>query len=165
MVEQADLLQVRHRDPPAALQVEVDPQVHHVAQGGVGAPAQRRVLAGLQRVLAAVQAERAGDRGGDVVVEQAFLAVGSPLLDAARYSAPRTMVTCDEVVEVTGLQRGVLPVVDEGEQLARRRVQGASAARPAGSRTIDIEISDVADDRPSWSRVASLAKSWPRTCS
>ena len=29
----------------------------------------------------------------------------------------------------------------------------------------DIEVRDVAEDRPSWSSVASFAKSLPRTCS
>ncbi len=31
--------------------------------------------------------------------------------------------------------------------------------------TIDAEIREVAEERPSWSRVASLAKSRPRVCS
>ena len=74
-LDQADLLQVGHRDPPAALQVEEHPQVDHVAQRGLGAPAQRRVLPGVRGVVPGGEAERAGDLGGDVVVEQAFLAV------------------------------------------------------------------------------------------
>ena len=77
-LDQSDLLQVGHGDPPAALQVEEHPQVHHVAQRGFRAPAQRRVFPGVRGVVVRGEAERAGDLGRDVVVEQALLAVCPP---------------------------------------------------------------------------------------
>ena len=50
-----------------------------------------------------------------------------------------------------------------------RSLRALASSAPSGmarsERTIDMEISVVADDRPSWSRVASLAKSLPRCCS
>lgn len=41
----------------------------------------------------------------------------------------------------------------------------AASGTLSRDRTTEAEISEVADERPSWSRVASLAKSLPRVCS
>ena len=63
-----------------------------------------------------------------------------------------------EVVEVSGLERGVLTIVDEGEQFA-----GLSDREPSGTalraRTTVPEIKEVAEDLPSWLRDASWVKS------
>ncbi len=121
-LQQAGALQVGHRHPPAPVQVEVDPQVDDRAQCPVGPPAQVGGLAGGQRILVPGQAEGAGDLRGDVVVVQAILAVlhrlhRGPVQRAADHRH------LDEVVEVPGLQRRVLPVVDEGEQLSGVRAR------------------------------------------
>ena len=130
--EQPDLLQVGHGDPPAALQVDVELVLDHAAQGtfGVGFRAELGVRGGGE--VLHLQPQRAGDRGGDVFVGQAGVAGGGerPVQRAAQLGH------LDEVVEVPRLQAGVLPVVDEGQQLAGLRIQLArvDAAQAAHDR-------------------------------
>ncbi len=132
--QQPGLLQVGHRDPPAADQVAVEPEAHHLAERLVRGLAQRRRWIDRNGVLAEVEPELVDHRLGHGLVREAARAgVGGSVVQRAPKQGNQ-----NEVVEVTGLQRGVLAVVDEGQQLPRRRRQlgvgdGAQAADHAGS--------------------------------
>ena len=64
-----------------------------------------------------------------------------------------------------GLQAGVLPVVDERQQFARRWVKFGRAAVRAGADTMLEAITVIAELRPSLSRVTSFANSAERIAS
>lgn len=115
-LQESRLLQVRHGDAPAALQVEVEPEGNHVPQslGRCGGQARRQV--GLACVHDGLQGEGVGDPGGQLLVRDTVRA----RVDGGPVQRPAQFGYLDEVVEVAGLEGGVLPVVDEGEELARR---------------------------------------------
>ena len=112
-VQQAGLLEVRHRDAPAALQVEVEPVLHQFAQCPLGARLGRVHGVRGGGVVGELQAQGVHHLGGDALVGQA---VRRRLHGGVQGAAE--LGDLDEVVEVAGLQAGVLPVVDEGQQLA-----------------------------------------------
>ena len=94
-----------------------------------------------------------------------WVSPSAPASSSARVERAAQLGDLDEVVEVAGLQAGVLPVVDEGQQLAclgRELVSGRSREGCARSEALS---SVTALERPSASSVASLPKSLPRTCS
>ena len=114
--EQAGLLQVRHRDPPAAFQVEVDAVGDHAAQR---APRYSRWL---NRSAGFCANESPAARSSAAATLWATSSWHSPRSPASRgrpVQRAADLGHLDEVVEVPGLQAGVLPVVDEGQQLAR----------------------------------------------
>jgi hypothetical protein len=124
--KQPGLFQVGHGDPPAALQVQVQPVSSHLSQG-----AQRFVPLGVLgvgflREVRHGQAELFGDLPSDDLVGEAVLGAGERSVQCA----PQ-LRHLDEVVEVPGLQARVLAVVDEREQFARPGVQVRGRAQGA----------------------------------
>ncbi len=126
--QQPRLLQVRHRDAPAALQVAVEAVSHDLPEGlhGPALHGGRQVRA--RRVFAGRQAHHLGDGLGEVVVAQPLLT--GPHRGLVQGAAQLRHL--GEVVEVPGLERGVLPVVDEGEQLAGLLAQALLRHRAQG---------------------------------
>ncbi len=129
--QQPRLLQVRHRDAPAALQVAVEPVPHDVTEGlrrtALHRGSQLAVLR-VRRVLAGRQPHHLGHGLGQVVVAQPLLA--GPHRGLVEGTAQLGHLR--EVVEVPGLERRVLPVVDEGEELARLLAQAFLRHRTQG---------------------------------
>ena len=120
-LQQAGLLQVGLGHPPAPLQVAVQPVGQHVAQGPVDGAAGRSGEVGLAGVGLPRQRQLVEHPPGQLVVGESGRACG------ARGSVQRGPQHrhLHEVVEVGGLQRGVLAVVGERQQLA-----GLGAQRP-----------------------------------
>lgn len=118
-LQQARLLQVRHGDAPAALQIQVEPEGDHVAQRAGRIAGQAGGEVGVTRVVAGCECEGVGDGRGQLLVVQAVLAG----VQRRPVQRPAQLGDLHEVVEVARLEGGVLPVVDEGEELARLLVQ------------------------------------------
>ena len=151
--QQPGLLEVRRGDPPATLQVAVEAVAEDVAQGSsVSSLAPRTALR-----VAGVQLERQGQRVEDPPA--ARRGAGPP---PRRWplpgAAPTQQADLDEVVEVPGLQRSVLAVVGEAEELARCCGSDSSAR---SSRTADSPRIVVALVRPPAPSEVSLPKSAP----
>jgi hypothetical protein len=112
--QQAGLGEVGHSDAPAALQVGVDAIGEDLAQGRVSEVA--LVELGGRHPGVRLQRESQGVEHG---LGQPV--VGQPLLPRRRQSPVQGaayLADQGEVVEVAGLEAGVLPVVDEGEEFA-----------------------------------------------
>ena len=131
-VQQAGLLEVRHRDAPTSLQVQIEAVLHQFTQCPLGARAGS--VDGFRGggVVGELQAKGVHHLAGDALVSQA---AGRGLHGGVQGAAE--LGDLDEVVEVTGLQAGVLPIVDKGQQLTgiggelgwRDLAQGADQAR------------------------------------
>jgi hypothetical protein len=111
--EQAGLFEVGLREPPAAHEVAVEAVGEHLAEHAVGVGACRS----LEFLVAGVGVERQVQRLEhllrDLVVGEA---VGAGVGDRSPECGAQ-QGDLDEVVEVAGLQRGVLAVVGERQQL------------------------------------------------
>src|SRR2546421_12564301 len=103
----------------ASLEIEVEAEGDDVAQRLGGAAGQGRRQLRLAGVVGGVEGEGVRDRGGEFLVVDALLAGvdGRPVQGAAQLG------DLHEVVEVPGLEGGVLAVVDEGQQPARLPVE------------------------------------------
>ena len=129
--EQPGLLQVGHGDPPAPFQVQVEPVPGHLPQCPPRLVALAVLRARVAREVGHGQAEFLGDPLGHDLVGQALRSlVQRPVQGAAQLG------DLHEIVEMPGLQRGVLAVVDEREQLAGSFVEVAfpGAQRPDDAR-------------------------------
>ena len=113
-LQQAGLLQVGLGHPPAPLQVAVEPVGQHVAQGPVGGAAGRSGQLGLPGVGLPRQPQLVEHPLGQLVVSEAGRTGG----DRGPVQSGPQHRHLHEVVEVGGLQRGVLAVVGERQQLA-----------------------------------------------
>ena len=113
--QQAGLLQVGHRDPPAALQVDVELVLDDCTQSLLGIGRRPPPRGGHLRVLGRLQCQLLGHRLGELVVSQTI----RPGVEGGGVQCAAQLTDLDEVVEVPRLQAGVLPVVHEREQLAR----------------------------------------------
>ncbi len=119
--KQADVLQVRLDDPPAAAEIFVEPALCQVGE---------RVPDILRRAGLRVQLGVAGDvpeaetaRVNDLVRHCVEGQIALPLQRREKRRAKQGNM--NEVVEVPGLERGVLAVVGEGEQLVTRAGRAA----------------------------------------
>lgn len=113
--QEAGLLQVRRGEPPSALLVAVDPVGQHLPERLVDAASGAALDLGVARVLVEREVKRREHRGRQRVEAQPDLAAAP-----GRFVQRRAQQTdLDEVVEVTGLERGVLAMVAEAQQLAR----------------------------------------------
>ena len=124
-MQETDLLEVRHRDPPAALEVGVEAVLDHLPQRPLGGLPLGELGSRVLGEIGELEIERGGDRLGHDLVGETVGGRGQGV--AERASQLRHL---DEVVEVTSLQRGVLAVVDEGEQLAGLRVELGGVEAP-----------------------------------
>ena len=129
-LEQARLLEVRRGDAPATLEVAVEAVADDVAQGGVAGALRGELRLGLARVELGWEGQLVGDLRGQVVVGETVTAgLGGGAVQRGAEHAD-----LDEVVEVAGLERGVLAVVGEGQQLPRDRIEGFLVAQRADRR-------------------------------
>ncbi len=130
--EQPGLLQVRHGDPPAPFQVQVEPVPGHLPQRPPRFVALPVFRAGVAREVSHGQAQFLGDPLGHDLIGQALRSlVQRPV------QRPAQLSDLHEIVEMPGLQRGVLAVVDEREQLAGSLVEVAfpGTQRPDDTRS------------------------------
>jgi hypothetical protein len=114
--EEAGLLEVGLRDAPAAAEVAVEVVAEHLAQRPLGLLALQVLDGGVARVLLERQLQ-----GLEHCAARARRGAGRSR-SGGRDGAPQAGAEerdLDEVVEVAGLERGVLAVVGEAEQLAR----------------------------------------------
>ena len=112
-LEEAALLQVRRHDPPPAPEVAVQPVSKHVPQGAPGLFLGGVAHQGVVVVRLFGQIQRFEDALCDDIVGESVL-VRSVRRPKQGASEERNL---DEVVEVPGLQRCVLPIVCEAQQL------------------------------------------------
>ncbi len=120
MLEQAALLQVGRGDAPAAAQVVVDAIGEHLAQGAVGLAALAwNLTVGSLAYSSIGRFKRLEDALRQHLVGDARLRRPP----ARPGTAPRATGHLHKIVEMAGLQRGILAVVGEAEQLARLRSQ------------------------------------------
>ena len=111
--QQSGLFEVGHGDPPAALQVEVQAVLDELAQRLLRTrPSGIHGVRGC-REIGELKAQRVHHPGRHHLVSEPARGVGHGLVQRAAQ-----LGDLDEVIEVAGLQTGVLPVVDEREQLA-----------------------------------------------
>lgn len=132
-LQEAALLQVGRGNPPAPPEVAVEPIPEHLAEGlvRVGLPLEPG------RRVAGVRLEREGEGvehplGEDVVPQPV-----RPGADGRRVERAPQQADLDEVVEVPGLEGGVLAVVGEAEDLLRPVVQAAGPQVPDGGQAED----------------------------
>ncbi len=117
--DQAQLFEIRIVEAPAPAQVEVDSIAEDVAQGVLDLTAcvspDVRLLHvfGARTRVVAIEAQRREDRGGDFVFRKYLAGI---CIDRCEERAAQQK-HLDEVVEVPGLQRCVLPVIGEAENL------------------------------------------------
>ena len=117
--EQSAILQVGRGDAPTTFQIAVEEILQHLAQGVFGALARRSAHLGIGGVVL----ERQLHRGEDVTRQVAMPQTRRRPPRAGSTECGAQQGDLNEVVEVAGLQRGVLPVVGKAQQLARRGVQ------------------------------------------
>ena len=124
-VQEADLLEVRHRYAPAALEVRVKAVLDDLPQGTLRGVPLRKLRTRVLGEVSEFQPQRVGHHLGHGIVRQPLRVPVKGVTER-----PTELGDLNEVVEVPRLQRRVLPVVDEGKELAglRRqvlRVEGA----------------------------------------
>jgi len=124
--QQTCLLQVRHGDAPAALQVQIETERDYVPQRPRRVAGHRRRQVRGAGVVGDVQAEDADNPGRQILVADALLT----RLHGRPVQRPSKLGDLHEVVEVARLERGILPVVDEREQLACLGAQRLLRHRP-----------------------------------
>ena len=117
--QQPSLFEVRGRQPPATLLVAVDPVGKHLPQHLVGFAASRPAQLRISRIQLGRQPQLIEDRLRDAVMRKPLRAYGRRSAVKARAQE----ADLDEVIEVPGLERRVLPIVREAEQLARLGIE------------------------------------------
>ncbi len=126
-LEQTALLEVGGGDPPASTKVDVEVVAQHVAQHLLGVGAGVELQLGVDGEVVEGQGQGGEDGVGDLVVlESVGAGLGRGLVERRPQQAD-----LHKVVEVSGLERGVLAVVGEAQQLAglgRQRGVGPQAA-------------------------------------
>ncbi len=154
-LQQSALLKVGRGDSPASLEVAVNPVADHIPHRPVGVGLLGELDTGLAGIKLERQVEGLEDAEGQFVVGDSFRS--GRLCGLVERGAQQADL--DEVVEMAGLERSVLAVVGEAEQLLRvllernillehaddRQTQdrrgGASAATGESRQPAEIRIS------------------------
>ena len=130
-LEEPRLLEVGRRHAPAALEVAVEAVAEDVAQRARrSAPARRTSPPGRSRSRRSSRPSASADPAGELVVAEAggAGAHGRPVERGAQEP------DLDRVVEVARLERGVLAVVGEREELAGAAARGSRRGGASGPR-------------------------------
>ena len=128
--DHAELLEVRVRVPPAASLIEPDAVGQHLPERALGLLQVEAAQRGLEQPFGAdlrirpVEAEQTLLGNAQLVATEAVRAGIVQCAEKARADEAHE----EEVVEVAGLERGVLAVVGEAEELSRVAVQSRPAA-------------------------------------
>ena len=114
-LEEAALLEVGGDDAPAAFEVAVEAVAEHVAEGALGLQLGGEADLGIGCVERLGQVDGAHDLVAQLVVRKPVRPSGGhrPIDGRAQQA------DLDEVVEVAGLERGVLAVIGKAQELAR----------------------------------------------
>ena len=125
--EQPAVFEVRRSDAPAALQVPIEVVVDDPAQGIVGRVPRRAAHLRVGGIFVEPKLHGIEDAAREIAVAAARCALVLRRLVKRRAQQGHL----GEIVEVPGLQRGILPVVGEAEELAGLGLEdrGRPAAR------------------------------------
>src|SRR5258706_6256459 len=128
-VQQPHLLEIGRGNAPSALEVTVEPVTEHIAQGTFCLPARLELDVWIAGVLLQWQSQCVENLLREGVVGQPHGSVAHSAIESA---AQHTNL--DKVVEMASLQRGILPIVGETEQLACSWCEGRISAQVAHGR-------------------------------
>ena len=129
--QQSTLFKVRQRDAPAPFQIPVQPVAEHGAECGLGVLQRLKSHQG----IAGVQIERQFQGLEHLLGQRVVWDTIDSSLQHRPVQSGAQQANLDEVVEVSGLERSVLAVVREAEQLASSVVESGLVSSDCGSPT------------------------------